>query len=152
MGQSQEVALSILNANGFKNVTFEEVESNQDKGIVVQQSEAPQTEIDVMTPIVLQISLGPEETTPPTDPTEPPEPTVDPDLVDKIVTVVLPEEMVEPYTVSIWLEGVMLQSRKIPVGTLSTQFSLTGKGVMEFEVRLNDSEDNSWTIEVDFDE
>ena len=152
MGQSQEVALSILNANGFKNVTFEEVESNQDKGIVVQQSEAPQTEIDVTTPIVLQVSLGPEETTPPTDPTEPPEPTVDPDLVDKIVTVVLPEEMVEPYTVSIWLEGVMLQSRKIPVGTLSTQFSLTGKGVMEFEVRLNDSEDNSWTIEVDFDE
>ena len=149
LGQSRDNAQKLLNANGFKNITFEEVESNQDKGLVVNQSEAPQTEIDVMTPIVLQISLGPEETT---SPTEPPEPTVDPDLVDKIVTVVLPEEMVEPYTVSIWLEGEMLQSRTIPVGTLSTQFNLTGKGIMEFEVRLNDSEDNSWTIEVDFDE
>jgi len=149
LGQSRDNAQKLLNANGFKNITFEEVESNQDKGLVVNQSEAPQTEIDVMTPIVLQISLGPEETT---SPTEPPEPTVDPDLVDKIVTVVLPEEMVEPYTVSIWQEGEMLQSRTIPVGTLSTQFNLTGKGIMEFEVRLNDSEDNSWTIEVDFDE
>ena len=149
LGQSRDNAQKLLNANGFKNITFEEVESNQDKGLVVNQSEAPQTEIDVTTPIVLQISLGPEETT---SPTEPPEPTVDPDLVDKIVTVVLPEEMVEPYTVSIWLEGEMLQTREIPVGTLSTQFNLTGKGIMEFEVRLNDSEDNSWTIEVDFDE
>ena len=77
---------------------------------------------------------------------------MDPDLVDKIVTVELPEEMVEPYTVSIWLDGEKLQSRKVPVGTLSTLFSLTGKGVMEFTVKLNDSDDNSWTIEVDFDE
>ena len=149
LGQSRDNAQKLLNANGFKNITFEEVESNQDKGMVVHQSEAPQTEIDVTTPSVLQISLGPEETT---SPTEPPEPTVDPDLVDKIVTIPLPEEMLEPYTVSIWLEDVMLQSRKIPVGTLSTQFSLTGKGIMEFEVRLNDSKDNSWTIEVDFDD
>ena len=63
----------------------------------------------------------------------------------------LPEEMVEPYTVSIWLNGEKLQFRNIPVGTLSTQFRLVGKGIMEFEVRLNDSEENSWTIEVDFD-
>ena len=149
LGQSRDNALKLLNANGFKNVEFEDVESNQDKGMVVEQSEAPQTEIDVTTPIVLKISLGPEETT---SPTEPPEPTVDPDLVDKIVTVLLPDDYSEPYTVSIWLNGEKLQSREIPVGTVSTQFSLTGKGIMEFEVRLNDSEDNSWPLEVDFDE
>ena len=149
LGQSRDNALKLLNANGFKNVEFEDVESNQDKGMVVEQSEAPQTEIDVTTLIVLKISLGPEETT---SPTEPPEPTVDPDLVDKIVTVLLPDDYSEPYTVSIWLNGEKLQSREIPVGTVSTQFSLTGKGIMEFEVRLNDSEDNSWPLEVDFDE
>ena len=149
IGQSKDNAVKLLFANGFKDVVYEEVESNQDKDTVVYQSEAPQTEIDVTTQIILKVSLGPEETT---SPTEPPEPTVDPDLVDKIVTVELPEEMVEPYTVSIWLVGEKLQSRKVPVGTLSTQFSLTGKGVMEFTVKLNDSDDNSWTIEVDFDE
>ena len=149
IGQSKDNAVKLLFANGFKDVVYEEVESNQDKDTVVYQSEAPQTEIDVTTQIILKVSLGPEETT---SPTEPPEPTVDPDLVDKIVTVELPEEMVEPYTVSIWLDGEKLQSRKVPVGTLSTQFSLTGKGVMEFTVKLNDSDDNSWTIEVDFDE
>ncbi len=149
LGQSRDNALKLLNANGFKNVEFEDVESNQDKGMVVEQSEAPQTEIDVTTLIVLKISLGPEETT---SPTEPPEPTVDPDLVDKIVTVLLPDDYSEPYTVSIWLNGEKLQSREIPVGTVSTQFSLTGKGIMVFEVRLNDSEDNSWPLEVDFDE
>ncbi len=149
LGQTGDNALKLLNANSFMNVIFEDVESNQDKGVVVHQSEAPQTEIDVTTQIILQISLGPEETTSPTDP---PEPTVDPDLVDKIVTVNLPEEMVEPYTVSIWLNEELLHSRKIPVGTLSTQFSLTGKGTMEFTVKLNDSDENSWVIEVDFDE
>ncbi len=149
MGQSSDNAQKLLYANGFRDVVFEEVESSQDKGIVIQQSQAPQTEIDVTTQIILQISLGPQETT---EPTQPPEPTVDPDLVNKVVTIALPDEMLEPYSVSVWQDGEMLQSRNIPVGTLSTQFVLTGKGVMEFEIRLNESEDNSWAIEVDFDE
>ncbi len=148
-GQTAETAEKLLNANGFHNIEFEEVQSNQDKGTVVRQSEAPQTEIDVTTVIVLQVSLGPDGDV---EPTEPPIPTVDPDLVSKIITVNLPEEMVEPYTVSIWLEEEMLEERQIPVGTLSTQFSLSGKGIMEFTVKLNGSDDNSWTVEVDFDE
>ncbi len=153
MGQSRENAQKLLNANGFKDLVFEEVESNQDKGTVVHQSEAPQTEIDVTTQIILQISLGPAETTVPTEPTEPTvPPTQPPELTEKIVTVVLPEEMLEPYTVSVWLEGEMLQIRKIPVGTLSTQFVVRGLGIVEFEIRLNESEANSWTIEVNFDE
>ncbi len=147
VGQSRDDAQKLLNANGFKEIHFEEVESNQDKGTVVEQSEKAQTEVDVNTPIILKISLGPQK---PDDPVD--DPIVDPDLVDKIVTVALPEEMLEPYTVSIWLDGKMLQLRQIPVGTLSTQFRVTGKGMMEFEVRLNESPDNSWTIEVDFDE
>ena len=149
VNQTRDNAQKLLNANGFKDIVFEEVESNQDKGMVVFQSEVPQTEIDVTTQIILQISLGPEETTVPTDP---PEPTVDPDLVSKVVTVALPEEMLEPYTISIWLGDELLQSRQIPVGTLSTQFSLTGKGVMEFTVKLNNSDTNSWPLEVNFDE
>ena len=151
-GQTKEKAETLMHANGFKNITFEDVESSKDKGLVVGQSEPPQTQIDVTTPIVLQISLGPTETTVPTEPTEPPIPTVDPDLVSKIITVKLSEDMLEPYTVSVWLNDELLQERQIPVGTLSTQFSLSGKGVMEFVFKINGSDTNSWTETVDFDE
>ena len=44
----------------------------------------------------------------------------------------------------------LLEEREIPVGTISTEFEVSGKGVMEFELRINDA--NPWTVEVDFDE
>ncbi len=150
-GQSSKTAEALLNNNGFQNVVFEEVQSNKIKGTVINQSEAAGTEIDVTTQIVLQISLGPvqNETT---APTEPPIPTVDPELVSKVITVPLPEDMTETYVVSIWQGEEMLQEREIPVGTVRTQFSVTGKGVMDFVAKINGSDENCWTIEVDFNE
>lgn len=145
-GQTMEKALALLKANGFENVVCEPVESNKDKNIVVDQSILAQTEVDVTTQIVLKVSAGDGSTPEPTDPTLP---TEDPELVTKIVTVALSEDMVETYTLSIWLDGTLLEEREIPVGTISTQFALTGKGIMEFELRINDA--NPWKIEVDFD-
>ncbi len=145
-GQTKEKALALLRANGFENVVCEPVESNKDENTVVEQSIPAQTEVDVTTQIVLKISAGDGTSQEPTDPTLP---TEDPELVTKTVTVLLSEDMVEPYTLSIWLDGTLLEEREIPVGTISTQFELKGKGIMEFELRINDA--NPWKIEVDFD-
>ena len=60
--------------------------------------------------------------------------------------------MTEAYVLSIWQGGEMLQERQIPVGTIRTQFSVMGKDVVSFVVKINGSDNNSWTIEVDFHE
>ena len=147
-GQTKEKAEALMNANGFKNIIFEEVVSNKQEGIVVGQSEAAQSEIDVTTKITLQVSMG--TGVPVTDPTEPPIPTIDPELKTKIVKIGLPEDILEDYVLSVWLDGEMLQERDIPVGTISTEFELSGKGEVTFEFRINNA--NPWTIKVDFDE
>jgi hypothetical protein len=83
----------------------------------------------------------------PTDPTFPPD---DPDLVYKVVTVELPGEMEEDYVLTIWLDGELVEEREIPAGTVSTEVELKGKGIMEFEAKIDDGD--PWPIEVDFDE
>ena len=60
VGMDVENALKILNSNGFHNVETEEVESNETKGEVVEQSEEKNTELDVTTLIILKISEGPK--------------------------------------------------------------------------------------------
>ena len=62
-----------------------------------------------------------------------------------------PEDIVEDYTLSIWLDGEMLEEREIFAGTVSTEFKLTGEGVVEYELRINNA-NKGRTIEVDFDE
>ena len=147
-----EQAEELLNYSGFYNIIYEEVISNHDAGMVVRQSEEPQTELDVTVQIILQVSLGPEGSLPGSDFTEPQLPPVDPELVTKIVTVELPEELIDDYVVSLWLGNEMVAVRSIPVGTLSTQFSLTGKGIVQYTVKINDSVENGWTINVNFNE
>ena len=145
-------AEELLAINGFHNVVYEEVISNHDAGIVVRQSEAPQTELDVTTQIILQISLGPNGDLPDSDFEEPTLPPVDPELVNKVVTVELPDDIDGAYVLSIWLGNELVAVRNIPVGTISTQFSITGKGVLVYTAKVNDSDLDCWTIEVNFNE
>ena len=150
-GFGVETATSILKGNGFNNIEYVPVESTLEKDRVVSQSIVPQTEVDVTTLITLEISLGPKEKpTDPTDPTGPTFPPDDPDLVYKVVTVELPGEMEEDYTLTIWLDGELVEEREIPAGTISTEVELKGKGIMEFEAKIDDGD--PWPIEVDFDE
>ena len=150
-GFGVETATSILKGNGFNNIEYVPVESTMDKDRVVSQSIAPQTEVDVTTLIILEISLGPKDKpTDPTDPTDPTFPEDDPDLVYKIVTIELPGEMEEDYVLTIWLDEELVEERQIPAGTVSTEVELKGKGVMEFEARIDDGD--PWPVEVDFDE
>ncbi|MGN0997922.1 MAG: Stk1 family PASTA domain-containing Ser/Thr kinase [Faecousia sp.] len=144
---SLETALKLLSSYGFDNVDVEEVDSDEKKGTVIQQSITSQEKVDVNTLVVLSVSNGTggsqgsdEE---PTFPTEPE------GYVKKIVTVGLPEEIFKDYTLSIWYDGEMLEEREIPKGTISTQFELSGKGIMRFELKIDGG--NSWTLDVDFD-
>ena len=59
VGENVDIALTILEENGFRNVRVEEVESNKPQGEVVKQSERKNTDVDVTTEIVLEVSLGP---------------------------------------------------------------------------------------------
>ena len=149
-GKTQEEAERLLKANEFTNYVFVEIKSNQPEGTVVGQSIQAQQEVNVNTEITVQISMRQEEAPPPED-TEPPSPSVDPDLKTKVVKIDLPEGMMEEYTLSIWVAGDMFHERQIPVGSLSTEFALTGKVKVEYTVKVNGSDNNSWTIEVDFD-
>ena len=61
VGEAYEVALIKLNDAGFMDVTPEVVESNEPAGTVLTQSAEKYINTDVTTPIVLQISKGPEQ-------------------------------------------------------------------------------------------
>ena len=60
VGMTYEEALKKLNDEGFMDVTPEEVESLEPAGQVVDQSATRYLMVDVTTPIVLQVSKGPE--------------------------------------------------------------------------------------------
>ncbi len=61
VGKTFDDAVEELNNAGFMDVTPEEVESNEPAGTVLTQSAEKYRSIDVTTPIVLEISKGPEQ-------------------------------------------------------------------------------------------
>ena len=138
-------AVKWLDMNGFKNYSVQYVDSEKPMGKIVSQSVPAGQTVDVSSVIVLLVSGGSEE-----QPTAPPMETTDPeDYVSRLVTVELPEDADKNYTLSIYRDGVLVEERDIPVGTLSAQFNLSGKGLMNFEVRLSTGQ--KWTLQVDFD-
>lgn len=62
VGMTQEEAQAALKEEGFENIRFSVVPSQEEAGIVVAQSEPRYKELDVTTEIILEISRGPEET------------------------------------------------------------------------------------------
>ena len=60
VGMDYEAALEKLNTEGFMDVTPEEVDSMEPAGTVLEQSATRYMDTDVTTPIVLQVSKGPE--------------------------------------------------------------------------------------------
>ncbi len=145
LGHNVETAKNLLAQTGFKVVTVEEVESNKSANTVVGQSVKAEREIDVNTPIVLQIPKTEQSSvTPPVVmPTEPK------DYVSKRVTIRLPEDMMEDYVLSIRKDGVVVEERNIPGGATQLDVELSGKGQMKFEVWIGNNP--GWTIVVDFD-
>ena len=145
MGLDLESARKILNGLGFKNVRYREVESRKPKGTVVYQSQEKNTELDVTTDIMLEISSGPEETVPPTtEETKPTQTTAPPteeqvpaDPVTRYVTFAIPERE-SPYVLSIQLDNKeVVESQNIQPGTDSCTVPLTNFGTRSFDLYID---------------
>lgn len=142
---TEESARKWLDINGFTNYTVQYLESTKPEGKVISQSVAAGKTVEVTTPIIILVSAGSE-----TPVTVPPPATEEPeDYVSKRVEVKLPEIPEEAAVLGIYRDGALIEERDIPAGTVKTEFILRGKGVMTFELRIGDE---SWTIDVDFDE
>ena len=145
LGHNVDTAVKLLNNTGFKNVTIEEVESNKTANSVIGQSVKAEKEVDVTTPIVLQIPKR-EQTNVTPPPVVNKEPT---DYISKWVTIPLPEDMVEDYVLSVRRDGVVVEERNIPAGAVQIELELSGKGKMTFEVWIGNVP--GWSLPVDFD-
>ena len=171
VGKTYEKALSILEANGFKNVRQNPVDSTEEKGEVVAQSAEKYEKIDVTTLIVLDVSTGvselptdPPETTPPetTPPeTEPPETT--PPETEPTTTLPEGEQQLEyaftipssenPYRLTIKVgEEVFLNGMTIAPGATSVTLPLVGTGTVVYDLYIDDVYYKSETVEFDPDE
>ena len=142
---TEDSAVNWLDKNGFTNYNVQYVESTKAAGKVVSQSVTAGRVVDVTSPIILLISLGPNGgggvQTPPSEDPE--------DYVSKSVVVPFPEPLEEDSVISIYRDGSLIEQRNVPAGTVSTEFTLSGTGMMEFEVQLGNVR---WTIEVEFTE
>ena len=152
VGKDVSYALNLLEELGFSKVETKEVKSNEAKGTVVSQSQLKGVEIDVTTEILLEVSLGPEETTaPPTEAeTEPPleepsetmEATAAPEVetsnaVTRKVTFILPENE-KSYLLNVRLGGVeVIEPRTIQPGETTITLELTGTGTQMYNLYID---------------
>ena len=138
VGKDKTHAVELLNAKGFDKVRTITVASDEAAGRVVSQSEKAGEEIDVTTEIFLEISEGPEETTPPVvqNPEQAPAETEAPAQVSrKTISFVLPSSDTA-YTVTILRDGVAIIS-DAPIQPGSEIFNLPdveGSGTSVFEL------------------
>jgi len=146
LDKNVEIAKKMMIANGFdeSKIIISEVDSPKTKGTVINQSIAPNEKVDATTVVLLWVAKG--EEIQPTDPVVPTEP--DEGLVYKVVTVPLPENKTEPYVLSIRKNGEIIAQREIPVGTVRTQFELSGEGTIQYEVWIG--EVKGWDLTVEF--
>jgi len=126
-GMALNLALDVLEKNGFTNVLTEPVESSKQKDTVINQSHAAFIKYDVTTEIILQVSIGMSSSS-----TEPPKIEFE-DLPTKVITLTLPEDIAGEYTVTLKSGGEVLEERKIVSGTVSTQFEVSGEGIVKYE-------------------
>ena len=147
-GMNLNLALDILERNGFKNILTEPVESSKAKDTVISQSETPFIKLDVTTEIILQVSIGMNN-----DTTPPPEIEFDP-ILSQVVEVMLPDEILGDYTVELKIDGETVETRQILAGTVSTEFEITGtkEGTVEYEIWVKGTLYTSGSVELTADE
>ncbi|MBQ2892739.1 MAG: Stk1 family PASTA domain-containing Ser/Thr kinase [Oscillospiraceae bacterium] len=133
-GYTKESAERWLQLNGFTNVEIYEEISDQPKGKIFFQNIPAGRNVDVTTNIILRVSKGKTDTTITLPPDELPEPD---DYISMVIPVMLPADKTEDYTVTIYREGVLMEERVIPAGTVSTEFSVSGKDTMSFAILID---------------
>jgi serine/threonine-protein kinase len=174
VGKSYEKALSVLEANGFKNVHRNPVDSTEEEGRVVAQSVEKYEKVEVTTLIVLDVSTGvselptePTETTPPetTPPVTSTPETTPPETTPPVTESTLPDGQKQleyafaipsdanPYHLTIKVgDEVFLNNMTIAPGATSVTLPLVGSGTVIYELYINDVYYRSEMVEFDLDE
>ncbi len=127
VGMNIDTAITVLKASGFQTPDIQMVESKEQVNMVVSQSAEKNTEIDINTQIVLEVSKGQE--TKPTTPT----------ATTKNVEIDLRRIGDEAdYDLVIYRDGNEIYSAKITAGTLSVVLeNQTGMGEVTYEIWVN---------------
>ena len=154
VGKTYDKAVSLLEANGFKNIRQNPVDSEEEKGEVIAQSVEKYERVDVTTLIVLDVSTGiSEETTEPdvTDPPEttPPEttpPETTPPTTEPSTEPAGPQQLTygftvpvsdEPYQLIIKSGGEVVQKVYVIPGADVVRVDLVGNGTMAYDMYLD---------------
>ena len=133
-GYTRESAEKWLELNGFKDVEVYEEVSDQPEGKIFFQNIPAGRNVNVTTKIILRVSKSKENNTITLPPDQLPEPD---DYIYMVIPVMLPTDKQEEYTVTIYREGVLMEERVIPVGTISTEFRVSGKDTMTFAILID---------------
>ena len=138
IGLDIERARELMDQQGFKNVRYEQVESQKPENEVIYQSVAKNKEVDVNAEIIVHYSEGPRvevtETTAPAGTV----PGINVEKFSMTVTFSVPERE-EEYRLDICLGGTndVLISKLIAPGSTSTYVELTGRGLVAYDLYVN---------------
>ncbi len=131
VGMDIAKAFNILNAAGFGTPSIEYVDSDQDKDVVVKQSEEKNTQVEVSKEITLWISKGKQETT-----------------MDVVIDLQDSAKDTD-CKVEVKRAGTVVYSETVKKGTASiTLPGQTGTGKVQYDVIIND--DYGWQEFVTF--
>ena len=156
VGMSFAAAKAELELMGFTgDISYVRRESDEPRDTVIEQPYKKGEMVDVTENIVLTISKGPKETEPPTQkPTEKPDKTEETTSPSKphvttTVTIDLPADREEDYSLGLYLNGkAVLETTVITAGTPSIDVTLSGAGVVYYDLYINNSYHK--TIKVEF--
>lgn len=133
VGMHIDRAINVIKASGFHKYRIEMVESDEDKDVVVNQSEAKNTKVDISKEIVLEVSKGPAPA--PTPPVE-----TKPQPVTKQIAFALPQAVTEEnYVVTIKNGSYTVAEVTVAVGGQSVTATVTGTGTQTFSFYHGDS-------------
>ena len=134
-------AKELMTQQGFKNVRYEQVESQKPKDEVIYQSVTKNKEVDVNSEIIVHYSEGPQEV--PTQPVQntvvqPADPGSSTEKVEMTVTFGVPVKDVE-YRLDICLAGTkdVLVSKMISPGTSSIYSLMYGRGLVAYDLYVD---------------
>ena len=134
-------AKELMEQQGFKNVRYEQVESQRPRDEVIYQSVGKNKEVDVNAEIIIHYSEGPREETQPAPETQPQPESAPENPLEKVemtVTFAVPERE-EEYRLDICLAGTnnVLVSKMVTPGTSSVYERLSGRGLVAYDLYVN---------------
>ena len=132
-GLTLDVAIKTLQAYGFPEPLYDKVHSDKPAGTVLTQSIRKDAVVPVDTIVELTISLGPEETEPPTQPPTDPEPVVKDVNIDVSSFIEGEETLIE-----IKRDGITVYNNTVSADTTTvTVGNQSGNGEVEYAIYVN---------------